>query len=562
MKKTVTVNIGGIVFHIEETAYEQLQSYLSNIKSYFTLSDGRDEIIQDIETRIAEMFSEKISNSRMVVTDADVEEVMKQLGKPSEVAGTDDATTSNNESKNQEPADKKLFRDPDDKIVGGVCSGVAHYFGIQPLWLRLLLVFSIIYFGAGLLLYIILWIVIPKANNASEKLAMKGKPINLDTIKETIEEDVTDLTERVKGKKPLFEKGTSRLSRFVEDVISIAVQIITFIAKFFGAVISIVLFILLFGLMMALLGITGALGDANIPVFLSNFVLSSTQMFIAITGIAFMIGIPLLLILYRVLRYLFNIKKEPKPVITTAGVLWVIGLIMVAFIALSVSKNFGSKQTASVSMPLQQPLGDTLYLNDVLVNESASDIFIGVIGNNNNFNIVSNQDTASLTLVDLDIVRADGNEFELIQEITSRGSSKQDAILGTKELQYKISQTDSSLALSNYFSILPNKKFRGQSVHLILKVPTGKSVYLGKDLDLLLHDIKNTTNTYDDDMTEKFWTMTGGGLECTSCNPNYKSENNQKEETTIQVSVNGKEVKIDKNGDTTHHENVNIHIGK
>jgi len=561
MKKTVTVNIGGIVFHIEETAYEQLQNYLSNIKSYFTLSDGRDEIIQDIETRIAEMFSEKMANSRMVVTDADVEEVMQQLGKPSEVAGADDASNNNNENTKQDRAEKKLFRDPDDKIVGGVCSGIAHYFGIQPLWLRLLLVVSLIY-GAGLLLYFILWIVIPKAKNASEKLAMKGKPINLDTIKETIEDDVTDLTERVKGKKPLFEKGTSRLSNFVEDVISIAIQIITFIAKFFGAVVSIVLFILLFGLMMALLGITGALGDANVPVFLSNFVLSPTQMFIAITGIAFMIGIPLLLILYRVLRYLFNIKKEPKPVRTTAGVLWIIGFIMVAFIAVSVSKNFGSKQTASVTMPLQQPKGDTLYLNDILVNQSASDIFIGVSGNNNNFNIVSNQDTASLTLVDLDIVRADGNEFELIQEITSRGSSKQDAILGTKELQYKISQTDSSLALSNYFSILPNKKFRGQSVHLILKVPAGKSVYLGSDLDLLLHDIKNTTNTYDDDMTEKFWMMTGGGLECTSCNPNYKSEHNQKEETTIQVSVNGKEIKIDKDDDSAHHENVNIHIGK
>ncbi|MFN5347741.1 MAG: PspC domain-containing protein [Bacteroidota bacterium] len=561
MKKTVTVNIGGIVFHIEETAYEQLQNYLSNIKSYFTLSDGRDEIIQDIETRIAEMFSEKMANSRMVVTDADVEEVMQQLGKPSEVAGADDASNNNNENTKQDRAEKKLFRDPDDKIVGGVCSGVAHYFGIQPLWLRLLLLISLIY-GAGLLLYFILWIVIPKAKNASEKLAMKGKPINLDTIKETIEDDVTDLTERVKGKKPLFEKGTSRLSRFVEDVISIAIQILTFIAKFFGAVVSIVLFILLFGLMMALLGITGALGDANVPVFLSNFVLSPTQMFIAITGIAFMIGIPLLFILYRVLHYLFNIKKEPKPVRTTAGVLWIIGLIMVVFIALSVSKNFRSKQTASVTMPLQQPKGDTLYLNDILVNQSASDIFIGVSGKNNNFNIVSNQDTASLTLVDLDIVRADGNEFELIQEITSRGSSKQDAILGTKELQYKISQTDSSLALSNYFSILPNKKFRGQSVHLILKVPAGKSVYLGNDLDLLLHDIKNITNTFDDDMTEKFWMMTGGGLECTSCNPNYKSEHNQKEETTIQVSVNGKEVKIDKNGDTAHHENVNIHIGK
>ena len=561
MKKTVTVNIGGIVFHIEETAYEQLQSYLSNIKSYFTLSDGRDEIIQDIETRIAEMFSEKISNSRMVVTDADVEEVMKQLGKPSEVAGADEES-STKENPNQERPDKKLFRDPDDKIIGGVCSGVAHYFGIQPLWLRLLLVFTIIYFGAGLLLYIILWIVMPKAKNASEKLAMKGKPINLDSIKETIEEDVNDLKERVKGKKPLFQKGTSRLARFVEDVISIVLQIIKFIAKFIGAIISVILFIFLFSLMIALLGITGALGDVNIPVFLSNFVLSSTQMFIAITGIALLIGIPLLLILYRVLRYLFNIRKEPKPVRTTAGVLWIIGLIMVAFIAFSVSKNFGSKQTAFVSMPIQQPKGDTLYLNDIMMNENASDFSIGISGNKNNFNIVSNQDTASLTLVDLDIVRADGNEFELIKEISSRGSSKQDALSGTKELQYKISQTDSSLSLSNYFSILPGKKFRGQSVHLTLKVPNGKSVYLGNDLELILNDVKNTTNMYDGNMTDKIWTMTGGGLECSSCDPNYRGEKERQEETTIQVNVNGKEIKIEKDGDTTHHKNVNIRIGK
>lgn len=561
MKKTVTVNIGGIVFHIEETAYEQLQSYLSNIKSYFTLSDGRDEIIQDIETRIAEMFSEKISNSRMVITDADVEEVMNQLGKPSEVAGADEQPSSN-ESVKQERAEKKLFRDPDDKILGGVCSGVAHYFGIQPLWLRLLLVLSFIYFGAGLLLYLILWIVIPKANNASEKLAMKGKPINLDTIKETIEEDFNDLTDRVQGKKPLFQKGTTRLARFFEDVISMIVQILTFIAKFIGAIISIVLFILLFGLMMALLGITGALGDANIPVFLSNFVLSSTQMFIAITGIALLVGIPLILLLYRALRYLFNIRKEPSQVRTTAGVLWIIGFILVAYITIAISKNFGSKQTTAVTMPILQPKGDTLYLNDVLINENTSDIFIGISGNNNNFNIVSNQDTASLTLVDLDIVRADGNEFELVQEITSRGSSKQDALLGTKELQYKINQTDSSLSLANYFSILPGKKFRGQSLHLILKVPNGKSVYLGNDLDLLLHDIKNTTNMYDGDMTDKIWTMTGGGLECTSCNPNYKAEKEHQEETTIQVNVNGKEVKIEKDGDSTHNKNVNIHIGK
>ncbi|MFM7016556.1 MAG: PspC domain-containing protein, partial [Bacteroidota bacterium] len=457
---------------------------------------------------------------------------------------------------------KKLFRDPDDKIVGGVCSGVAHYFGIEPLWLRLLLIISFIYFGVGFLLYIILWIVIPKAKNASEKLAMKGKPINLDTIKQTIEEDVNDLTERVKGKKPFFEKGTTRLAKFVEDVISIVIQIAKFLLKFISAVLSIILFILLFGLMIALLAITGVLGDANIPVFLSNFVLNPTQKFIAILGIALLIGIPLLLLLYRALRYLLNIQKEPKPVRATAGILWIVGLILVSYISLSVSKNFGSKQTTQIRMPLQQPIGDTLYLNDLHINKSASDLYVGISSDESNFNVVSNQDTASLSLVNFEIERTDGNEFELIQEVSSRGKNRQDAAEGTKDVVYQISQTDTSLTISDYYSLFPGKKFRGQFVTIVLKVPSGKSVYIGHPLHKILHNMKDITNNYDEHITGKYFLMTGGGLECTSCNPNYKSENKHQEETTVQVTVNGKEIKIEKDGDTSIHKNVNIQIGK
>jgi hypothetical protein len=95
-----------------------------------------------------------------------------------------------------------------------------------------------------------------------------------------------------------------------------------------------------------------------------------------------------------------------------------------------------------------------------------------------------------------------------------------------------------------------------------LKVPNGKSVYLGNDLELLLNDIKNTTNMYDGDMTDKIWTMTGGGLECTSCNPNYSEEKKNKEETKIQVNVNGKEIRIQEDGDSSNSKDVNIHIGK
>ena len=141
MNKTVTVNIGGMVFHIEEQAYDQLRKYLEAIRGYFTTSDGRDEIIQDIESRIAEMFSERIGTSRQVVTSADVEYMINTMGKPEQVAGADeekDQTDHRTWNSTESRGYRKLYRDPDDKVIGGVCSGLSHYVGMDPIWLRLI----------------------------------------------------------------------------------------------------------------------------------------------------------------------------------------------------------------------------------------------------------------------------------------------------------------------------------------------------------------------------------------------------------------------------------------
>ena len=154
MNKTVTINISGIIFHIEEDAFDKLSKYLSTIKGYFSKADGGSEIMSDIEARIAEMLQSKTSPVKQVVLMSDVDFVMDSMGKPEEFAGeASENTTASNENTdsyastdNGEPIKKRLHRDGDSKVLGGVCSGIGHYFGIDPVWIRIALLLMFFFF--------------------------------------------------------------------------------------------------------------------------------------------------------------------------------------------------------------------------------------------------------------------------------------------------------------------------------------------------------------------------------------------------------------------------------
>ena len=203
MKKTLTVNLGGTVYHIDEDAYVLLDNYLNNLRYHFRKEAGADEIVRDMETRISELFNEYICEGIQVITIEQVETVIGRMGKPEELNMEGEEEQA--ENKVEEPAygpAKRLFRNPDDRILGGVVSGLAAYFGCDPTPLRiLLLVAGFILLGFGgffplMLAYIILWIIVPLARTATEKLQMQGKPINMENIGKT----VTDGFER-KGEK-------------------------------------------------------------------------------------------------------------------------------------------------------------------------------------------------------------------------------------------------------------------------------------------------------------------------------------------------------------------------
>ena len=197
MKKTLTVNLGGTVYHIDEDAYKLLDTYLSNLRIHFCREEGAEEIVHDMELRISELFTDRLRDGKQVITIEDVEEIIAQMGKPEDLGDEADGggETSKDGSTYSQTAKgpRRLFRDSDNKVLGGVASGLAAYFGWDPTWVRIIFLILGISLKGFVIAYIIAWIVIPLARTVPEKLAMRGAKINVENIGRT----VTDNFEKV-----------------------------------------------------------------------------------------------------------------------------------------------------------------------------------------------------------------------------------------------------------------------------------------------------------------------------------------------------------------------------
>ena len=185
MKKTLTINLNGIVFNIDEDAYQALKSYLNEIGAHF-VSEEEKEILKDIEARIAELFAEKLQGNKGVIEIADVESVISVLGHPNQFES--EATESEETNKTEEPKKgkhKRFYRDPENRILGGVAGGVAAYLDWDTTLVRILLVILVIIgFGWAIPIYLLVWLIAPEARTTAQRLEMQGKDVTVDAIKE------------------------------------------------------------------------------------------------------------------------------------------------------------------------------------------------------------------------------------------------------------------------------------------------------------------------------------------------------------------------------------------
>jgi phage shock protein PspC (stress-responsive transcriptional regulator) len=206
MKRVVQINLGGHPITIDDDAYEQLSRYLKAIDRSFEDLDGHDEILQDIELRIAELFQERLKG-RLIVSMPDVDAIIEVMGKPEtfrEEEGAAGAKQTHHRQQTKESSKfryrpgKKLYRDPDNKIIGGVCAGLAAYFGIpDPVWVRLFFVVLFFTGGFGVLTYLVLLVIVPNAVTSADKLAMRGEAVNIDTIAKAVEKQFQDLSDKL-----------------------------------------------------------------------------------------------------------------------------------------------------------------------------------------------------------------------------------------------------------------------------------------------------------------------------------------------------------------------------
>ncbi|WP_308773356.1 PspC domain-containing protein [uncultured Bacteroides sp.] len=269
MKKTLTVNLGGTVYHIDEDAYILLDNYLNNLRYHFRKEEGADEIVRDMEARIAELFDEALRGGLQVITIKEVEEVIARMGKPEELndGEEENASTSGEKAYDSESTgtSRRLFRNPDDRVLGGVVSGLAAYFGWDVTWTRIVFILVGFLIHGLILAYLLAWIIIPLAQTATEKLQMRGEPINVENIGRTVTDGFEKVNDYVHSEKP--RSALHKLGNGVVAVFGFLLKLCLVLLLICCAPFLLVGLVVLFALLMAATGMI-----VSLPTFIYNII--------------------------------------------------------------------------------------------------------------------------------------------------------------------------------------------------------------------------------------------------------------------------------------------------
>ena len=533
MNKTITSNIAGIVFHIDENAFQKLEQYLKNIRNYFSGSEGEEDIVSGIEERIAEMLQAKVKGGKTIITLSEVDEVIAIMGQPEafDVEDDEDENVQSGTSIPKAKTSKRLFRDADSRIVGGVCSGISHYLGInEPIWLRLAFLLSFIFAGSGLLLYIILWVIIPKASTPSEKLEMKGENVTVENIGKTVNAEMESLRKKWDDSSVGGNQGVRKVGDFVMKaltlVANIALSFVKFIAKFIGLIflmVGIFCFMVIAGISLGLpaavsLSSEGVVTSGAMSGLLVNILGGPMNTLFAKIALLLLAGIPLLGIAFLGVKLLFNFRGGSKWVALAGGTLWVIGLVLAMITGGRVATDFASEaeETQVIalnfdSVSVDKPI--VLALNHDLGENEPTEEF-EVMGMEL---LVADGVLSIYGKPELDITQSTNGKTELVIRRKACGANLQEGNKRAKAIDYGFATTDTSLLLNGFFAIPDADKWRSQEVELELRLAVGATILLTEEMQNLIYDVKNVTNTYDSDMIGRRWVMTTDGLACVDC---------------------------------------------
>lgn len=526
MNKTVSINLAGIFFHIDEDAYQKLQNYFEAIKASLKNSEGASEIIADIEGRVAELFSERIKTSQQVVSNNEVDEIISVMGQPEDYKIDEELFEEPTENDTSDSQKRRLFRDRDNSYIGGVSSGFGYYFGIDPLLIRLLWVVLIFGAGMGPLLYVILWILIPAANTTAEKLSMMGKPINITNIEKKVKEEfgnVKESLERVKdsvnsGKLNDLGKNIQSKSRsFFETIGDLILFFFKLIFKIIGVLFIIVSIVTLIGFFISLL--TVGIADAvHFPgMDFADLINSSGLSLWLVSILALLItGIPMVFILvlglHMVSKRVTVFNRYTR--FSLVGI-WFIVLIILVIFSFKQAADF--RVDASVTEQVELPITntDTLYLE-----MKGNPLYSKSFHRSSNLEIIYDE---------TDEKRIYGSNVRLIVqstkdsigtisvEKTASGVDYLKAKDRARAVDYNYEFKNKTLYLDGFFLTDIENKYREQTIEIIIKLPIGSVLYPDENTYSYHRNTSRYNDILDNGKEEHFLKTGHKSMRCLDC---------------------------------------------
>ncbi len=570
MNKTENINLAGIFFHIDEDAYAKLQHYLEAIKRSLTNTQGKEEIIADIEARIAELFNEKIKDKKQVIGNTEVEAVIATMGQPEDYMLDDEIFEDEPTYAKSSTTGKQLFRDTENSYVGGVSSGLGHYLGIQALWVRLLwVILTIASSGAFVLIYIALWIFVPEAKTTADKLSMRGEEVNISNIERKIKEGFDDVAGKVRNAD--FDKYgrqvKSGASSAATGISSAVLAILNIFVKFIGLLILLIAGSTLIALFIGLFTV-GTFGIVEAPWtdYIEMAAIGAPIWVISLLTF-FAVGIPFFFLFILGLKIMV---RKLKSIGTLAKLvllgIWLLSVFGLAFLGVKQAtlRAFDGEVVLTEKLPITPQ--DTLYLAMRSNPEYSSNT------RRRGLEIkYDDNDTKIMYITDINVVvkstKDSLGKIEIIK--TADGSDYKDAKDRAKSISYNTNLEGNKLYLDSYLTSNLDEYYRDQEVKVTIYVPEGSVLFVDDNVGDFYRYSDYAGGILKYDQEEHFVKVIENGTICETCpiesfdssDDSWNSDDNWDEsdsfddDDNVNIRINSKGVQIKKNSDNWEESN-------
>ncbi|MEN9394723.1 MAG: hypothetical protein RL362_944 [Bacteroidota bacterium] len=477
MKTTLSIQLGHRIFQMDDLAYERLRLYLDGIDRILRMDTHKDEIISDIELRIGELFEERLQKSQRAIDLNDVLEMIAILGQP-EVFGTDQSSAHKSEESRSSVVDtvqhdyREIFRDEQDAVVGGVCSGLSHYLRWDPLVLRVVMVvLMFVSFGTAFIAYLIAWALIPPARSTAERLRMKGSEVNLENIQKMVKEESLKATENVKRWGRQMEENQRTGGRpWISGVGK-------FLAIFLGGVALLLGMGIVILMMASLVLVDFQWWDSELSYAEAmNLLLPFGQGVWITWGIVLVLAGPALSLMYTGVRWIFGIGGRKRWFHGMTTVFFVFGIVALFYGGWILTEEFDTPATLSHREVLSQINSDTLILK---VNDDPYFLGRSSDDDGNEFLELYTETEDSRVYgagVNFRIEQTDRSYFYYEVEYESRGSRLAEAGKNAQEIRWNSQLEGNQWSVDPFIFTPKSSPYRAQKVRVILYVPINKTV--------------------------------------------------------------------------------------